>query len=115
MNFSTITPGCTYILTDPPTNPFEKDNPCLVEVLEVKEHWVRFKMLPEGGLFQNENMHIIAFRLLFSKIKEADWIGKVEKRFNWRKLKFAWGRWHYNTNCCGDTTDKWWVVGVGEK
>lgn len=108
MNF-TVTPGCTYILANPPTNPFEEKNPHLVEVLEVKEHWVTYKILLKNNLFHNEKMHIIAFRLLFRKVREADWIGKVEKRFNWRKLKFAWGRWHFTTNCCGETTDRWWV------
>jgi hypothetical protein len=109
-SFTSVTPGSTYILDRTPVNPFEENNPCLVEVLEVKEHWVRYRMLPiDSSLFQNEKMHIVAFKLVFRKVKEADWIGKLECRFHWRHLKYNYGRWHFTTNCCGETTDKWWV------
>jgi hypothetical protein len=40
---------------------------------------------------------------------DADWIGKLERRFVWKHFRFEWGRWHYVTNCCGDTLARWWV------
>lgn len=40
----------------------------------------------------------------------GDWAGRECRRFNWRKLRFEWGRWHYNTNCCGDTIKSWFVA-----
>ena len=42
--------------------------------------------------------------------KEADWIGKRSRRFSWLRFRWEWGRWHYVTNCCGDTPSAWWVV-----
>ena len=36
-------------------------------------------------------------------MEDFDWAGKLEKRFIWWKLKFEWGRWHYNTDACGQT------------
>lgn len=42
--------------------------------------------------------------------KEADWIGKRSRRFSLLRLRWEWGRWHYVTNCCGDTPSSWWVV-----
>jgi hypothetical protein len=41
--------------------------------------------------------------------RQADWIGRPEKRWSWSRLCFRFGRWHYNTNCFGETTGEWWV------
>ena len=41
--------------------------------------------------------------------RSADWVGPNCRKFNWRKLRFIWGRWNYNTNCCGKTTQKWFI------
>jgi hypothetical protein len=38
----------------------------------------------------------------------ADWKGRLEKRFVLLKLKREWGRWCYRTDCCGDTKAMWW-------
>jgi len=48
-------------------------------------------------------------------MREADWIGKKERKFRWSRLKFGFGRWHYSTNCCGETIKKWWVWHQSEK
>ena len=88
--FTPITPGSTYILNMAPVNPFEEKNPHLVEVLGVEEHWVKYRILLTNNLFQNEKMHIVAFRLLFSKVKEADWTNERERE--WLVLMKEWKR-----------------------
>lgn len=40
--------------------------------------------------------------------READWKGKHEQRFSWRKLRREWGRMCYETNYAGETLDAWW-------
>ena len=106
-----ITPGI-YVL-DIPTKiePFdEEETPGYAEVLEVKEGHVKYRLLPAGGtLFQNMVSTESMFKFCWKRVREADWIGKIEYRFNWRHLRYNYGRWHFNTNCCGETTDKWWV------
>ena len=44
----------------------------------------------------------------FEGERYADWKGKLKKRWSWKKFRFAWGRWCYQTNCCGDTLARWW-------
>lgn len=44
----------------------------------------------------------------------ADWIGKRERRFNWRAFRFECGRWHYQTNYNGETLASWWVQSTDE-
>jgi len=39
----------------------------------------------------------------------GDWGGRLERRFRWRHLRFEWGRWNYETDCCGGTVRHWWV------
>lgn len=39
---------------------------------------------------------------------DADWKGKLEKRFNWRKFSWEWGRVCYRTNWLGQTLEAWW-------
>jgi len=39
---------------------------------------------------------------------DADWRGKHEKRFIWRRLRWEWGRMCYRTNCFGETLEAWW-------
>lgn len=41
--------------------------------------------------------------------RDADWVGKHEKRWRWSRFRFCWGHWHYDTNWRGDTIDAWWV------
>lgn len=45
----------------------------------------------------------------------GDWVGIMVRRFNWRRLRFEWGRWHYETNCCGETVRRWFVANAGAK
>jgi hypothetical protein len=40
--------------------------------------------------------------------KNADWKGKLERRFVLRRLRREWGRWCYRTDCCGETRACWW-------
>lgn len=39
---------------------------------------------------------------------DADWKGKYEKRFIWRRWRFEWGRMCYRTDAGGNTLDSWW-------
>ena len=39
---------------------------------------------------------------------EADYKGKITRRFCWRKLKFKFGRMCHQTDCSGRTLRKWW-------
>jgi hypothetical protein len=48
-------------------------------------------------------------KIVKQTVQDADWIGKIERRFNWWRFRFGWGRWHYKTNCCGEVARKWWV------
>jgi hypothetical protein len=41
---------------------------------------------------------------------DVTWIGMRRRKFNWWRLRFEWGRWHYVTNCCGDTLASWFVA-----
>lgn len=105
-----ITTGI-YILDIPILrDPFEEETPGYAEVMEVKDKHVKYRLLPAGGtLFQNMTSTENMFKFCWKRIREADWIGKLEYRFDWKHLKYDYGRWHFNTNCCGETTDKWWV------
>jgi len=47
--------------------------------------------------------------MINSNDMNADWIGKLERRFRWSKFRFDYGNMHYTTNCCGDTEKAWWV------
>jgi hypothetical protein len=38
----------------------------------------------------------------------ADWKGKLERRFVLSRLRREWGRWCYRTDCCGETKACWW-------
>ena len=40
--------------------------------------------------------------------RNADWAGKIHKRFRWLRFRFEWGRRCYKTDCCGDTLESWW-------
>lgn len=40
--------------------------------------------------------------------KNADWKGKLERRFVLLRLRREWGRWCYRTDCCGETKACWW-------
>lgn len=42
------------------------------------------------------------------KENEADWKGRIRKKFRWRKLRFEWGWWCYKTDCSGRTLRSWW-------
>lgn len=48
-------------------------------------------------------------------VSNADWIGKRERRFNWRMFRFEIGRWHYRTDCMGKTLARRWVPLTDEK
>ena len=39
--------------------------------------------------------------------READFCGRLEKRWNWRTFRFEWGRMCYQTDCTGATLDRW--------
>lgn len=39
---------------------------------------------------------------------DAGWKGKHEEKFNWRKLRWEWGRNCYRTNHAGKTLEAWW-------
>lgn len=48
-------------------------------------------------------------RRIFTNDSYPDWIGKIEKKFRWRHLRFEYGNWCYITNYCGETIAYWWV------
>lgn len=41
-------------------NPFRRKIPA-VEVIEVRSGWVNYRMLPKGGLFQDESLKLDSF------------------------------------------------------
>jgi len=41
--------------------------------------------------------------------KEAEWKGKIQKKFRWFKLRFEWGRFCYIVHPAEGGKDKaWW-------
>lgn len=40
--------------------------------------------------------------------RDADWKGRLHRRFVLSRLRSEWGRWCYKTDCCGVTTKCWW-------
>jgi hypothetical protein len=51
---------------------------------------------------------ILAWCLFESDKTNADWKGKLERRFVLSRLRREWGRWCYRTDCCGETKACWW-------
>jgi hypothetical protein len=61
-----LTPGQLYIHRDHINkNPFN-DDPLLVEILEVKGKWVRYRHAHIGSFFQDESMERSAFNFTFT-------------------------------------------------
>lgn len=53
------------------------------------------------------------FGLLYLCVKRpsgacADWKGRLQRRFVLHRMRSEWGRWCYQTNCCGETRNVWW-------
>lgn len=40
--------------------------------------------------------------------RDADWKGKLHRRFVLLHWRHEWGRWCYQTDCCGETKKCWW-------
>jgi hypothetical protein len=51
---------------------------------------------------------VLAWCLSESDKVNADWKGKLERRFVLLRLRHEWGRWCYRTDCCGETKACWW-------
>lgn len=51
---------------------------------------------------------VLAWCLTESDKTNADWKGKLERRFVLTRLRREWGRWCYRTNCFGETKACWW-------
>lgn len=52
---------------------------------------------------------VLTFLLAYPEIRrEADWGGRLRRRFCWRLFRMRWGRFKWRTNCCGDTLEEWW-------
>lgn len=40
--------------------------------------------------------------------KYPDWVGSIVKRFRWKKLRFEFGNWCYQTDYTGAVLHRWW-------
>jgi hypothetical protein len=47
-------------------------------------------------------------------VRCADWKGALQRRFVLARFRFEWGRWCYQTDCCGQTRASWWERAVQE-
>lgn len=63
----TIKPGQIWIFEPNYLGPWPQERITKVKVQDVKEGWVRYAVLPEGFIFQDERMEEECFRKLYRR------------------------------------------------